>query len=729
VRCSTLLLAVLFLLPTTLRAQPLADRLPPSALVYTGWQPKPEVLTTRAALMLADPRIATPWRLLLQRLVLDLPNDLGAAAPGDRISQHFPLLLAEAAQCEGCFSLLELRHDKDDLIPQAVLLIKLGEHRKAFEEHFKPIHQRLTDRLGDRVHMLKLENSWLWEKAGADRPEYTWGFVGDWFVFYLGDRADTFLPTLSRKLDKSLADSPDFTDCMGKVPGNPADAVITTYVNVAAATELLHTLMKATNDEGLLLLVDRWPKVMAQLGLDNATALGERTTIEHGQFVTRTLLRTKGEPHGLLAAVVQPAVDDAMLKAIPPDAMFAVALRADLSKAYDQLKDAIVAIAGEDGRKSFAEIEDAAAGFGVPVKTLLAPLGDQWVVYEAASTGGFFFTGLTFVVDVRDPKQLGRTLLTLQDLLSKQVNGEQPAGVGSYVVDGVTIHYLEPRGFNFFTPAWAVADNKLFVALYPQVVEDAVHQLKADKSLLDNPDFASGRQQTVGGAGGGGPLAYISGPEWAKSLYPLVLPFTAGIRELFTEGQDHDLPVAELLPSLQRLLKYIGPDVVSVRLTPDGVLRTKTVANPLLSPLTVTDSVPLWVAAALPSLGQAKVNADRVKSAANLRQIGQALILYAGNNNGQLPPDLATALKTQDLSPDSLHSPFAPGKDNTGYRYLHAAGTKDVPPDVAIAYDAAELQKGDGANVLYGDGHVEWLDQAGVKEVLEKTSKWKEGKK
>ena len=77
--------------------------------------------------------------------------------------------------------------------------------------------------------------------------------------------------------------------------------------------------------------------------------------------------------------------------------------------------------------------------------------------------------------------------------------------------------------------------------------------------------------------------------------------------------------------------------------------------------------------------------------------------------------------------PDELlHSPFATQKGAAGdYQYLHAAGTKDVPPDIALAYDAAELQKGDGANVLYSDGHVEWLDQAGVKLVLEKTMKWR----
>lgn len=701
-------------------AQPLSDRLPESTLIYTGWSADGHFSDTRAGRMLADSRIAQPWRAVLQRIVLDLPDEL--AGSGQKISQHFPLLLSEASQCEGCFAVLELKHEDSGLVPQAVLLLNLGAHRKAFETHFEPIHARMKDRLGDRVHMLKLDNSWLWEKTTRDRAEYTWGFVGDWFVFYLGDGAETFLPTLSKKLDKSLKDSPAFRECLDKIPGESA---LTTYINLSGAMELLRSMLKTSTDDGLQLIADRWPKIVTELGFDNAKSIGEKTTVEGGQFVTRTLLRTDGPPRGLVAAMVQPAVDDSMLKGVPADAMFAMAIRADLTKCYDALKETTVNIAGEDGRKAFGDIEDAAAGFGVPVKTLLAPIGDQWVIYEAASTGGFAFTGLTVVVDVREPKQLGRTLLTLQALLSKEINNEAPAGIGQYVVDGATIHYVEPRGFALFTPAWAVEDNKLFIALYPQIVEDAVKQFKSDKSLLDNPAFAEARKQT----GGGGPLLYISGTEFAKNIYPIVLPFISALKELSSTPEERTLPLAELLPSLQRLLNYVGVDVACVKLTPDGILRTKTVANPLLSPLSLTD-VPLWVALTLPSMGQARVNADRVKSGSNLRQIGQCLTVYAVAHNDKLPPDLNTAIQGQNVPNDVLKSPFGKGND---YTYLYVAGmtTTKTTPDVPVAYDAAELARGDGASVLYADGHVEWLDQEGMKTALGKAAKWRDenGKK
>ena len=56
---------------------------------------------------------------------------------------RFPQLLSEAAQCEGCFALLELETSKGDLVPQAVLVLNLGARRANFEAHFKPIQARL----------------------------------------------------------------------------------------------------------------------------------------------------------------------------------------------------------------------------------------------------------------------------------------------------------------------------------------------------------------------------------------------------------------------------------------------------------------------------------------------------------------------------------------------------------------------------------------------------------
>lgn len=710
---------VCFALSVQVLSQPLADRLPASTLVYTGWSPNASLQSTKAAKMLADERFILPWRTLLQKLTVSMPDDLGNGEA--KLSEHIPRLLADAAECEGCFALLELKPQRGEIVPQAVLILNLGARRADFEAHFKPIHAKLKERLGEQLHMMKLENSWLWMKSTHEKPEYTWGFLGDSFIFYIGDGADKFVPSLSAKRDQSLQNAPAFTDCMGKITG---DSFLTTYVDLKSSLGLVKSLIKESNDDGLRLLTGNWQKITGDLGIDNVQSLGEKTSIEEEQFVTRSLLRTEGTPRGLMASLVQPMVDDAMLKAVPADATFAAAARVDLSRTYAQLKATAIAVAGEDGRKAFGDIEDAAAGFGVPVNSLLDPLGDQWVVYEAASTGGILFTGVTLVVDVKDPDKLGRTIVALQRLFLAQFGPDERASAGAYDVDGVTIQYIDaPRGA-FYNPAWAVVDKKLIVGLYPQVVEDAVRQLKAPRSLLDNPEFIASRRLT----GGGGPIFYLSGTEAVRSVYPVVLPLVSAIRDLLVaEGQEARISIATLFPSLQRLLQFVGTDGVAVKLTPDGILRTKCVANPLLSPLTLTDCVPLWVAAALPSMGSAKITADRGRSAGNLRQIGQGIILYANENQGKLPVDLATVLKTQDIRADTFQSPFGEGKRDGDYKYLYVEGmTIAVPADVVIVYDAAEFEKGDGATVLYGDGHVEWLEKDGVSAALDKAGKWRE---
>lgn len=710
-------------------AQPMADRLPASTLLYTGWSPNASLQSTRAARMLADARLIEPWQKVVHKLMLSLPDELGDG--GGRVSEHLAKLLAEASQCEGCFALLELKPHKGEVIPQAVLILNLGARRGSFEQHFKPIQAKLKERLGERLHMMKLENSWLWTKTDRDRPEFTWGFLGDSFIFYFGDAAEKFIPTLSQKPAISLKDSPEFAECLAKLPG---ESVLTTYVDAKEGLALLHALIKESNDDNLQLLWRNWKKVTAELGLDNLRAVGEKTVVEDEHFVTRTLFRTQGPPHGLIAALLRPAVDDAMLKVVPPDALFAVAGRLDLAKTYDQIKASAIAIAGEDGRKAFGDIEDAAAGAGLPIHTILDPLGEQWVFYEAPSTGGFLFTGVTLVVDVKDADKLTRTLSILKKLLAAQFSPDERAVLGAYEADGVTIQYVDAtRGFNLFSPAWAVTDHKLVIALYPQVVEDALRQFKANKSILDQPAFVETRKRVTasagGGAGEGGPLIYVSGSEFVSTVYPLALPFLLAVRESFWEESgagNLSVPAPELLPSLQRLLQYVGSDGASFTLTPDGVLRTKSVANPLLSPFTLTDSIPLWVAAALPSMATSKVSADRTRSAVNLRQIGQGIMLYVNENQGKMPPDLAAVAKTQDLAPEVLHSPFGEAKAAGDYTYLAVdAPNKEIPPDVVIAYDSAELRAGDGANVLYADGHVEWLERDGANKALGKAAQWR----
>lgn len=117
----------------------------------------------------------------------------------------------------------------------------------------------------------------------------------------------------------------------------------------------------------------------------------------------------------------------------------------------------------------------------------------------------------------------------------------------------------------------------------------------------------------------------------------------------------------------------------------------------------------------------------REKCASNLRQIGQAAELFANENGGRLPENMADFL-TQDLvtacfvCPTSNDTPAAaapttqataanveaPG--HCSYVYLGKDWMADeLTENVVLAYEPLSNHGGLGMNVLYGDGHVDWF--------------------
>jgi prepilin-type processing-associated H-X9-DG protein len=728
---SSAILACL-LLAVSAVAQPLVDRLPASTLVYVGWSPNASLQSTATAKMLADERFMGPWRRVIQEFLLEMPDGVDG---GDKLSAHLPQLLTDAAQCEGCFALLELKQAKRHFNPQSVLMIDLGAKRKSFEEHFRPLQNRMKERVGDRLKMTKLEKSWVYTKPDREgKPHLTWGFVGDTFVFFTGDDADQFIPRLVKgNVEPSLKASPVFADCVGKVPG---ESIFTTFLDVKGSLSIVKRLVEREGGNDLDVLVKNWDKLAAEFGIDNIKGVAEKTTIEDRQFVTRSLVRTDGPPRGLLALLARPAVDDAMMRTIPQDAMAALAVRMDPAKTYEQLKQSAINVAGEDAKAAFNQVEQASEFLGIPLKGVLDAVGDQWVVYNANSTGGFALTGWTLVSQVRDNDKFGKTMTTLRQMIAKGLGGGDGKGARVHVleVDGQRIEYLDANGsFMPFNPAWAVVGDKFVVALYPQLVEDAVKQIKdGSRSILDNPDYVAARKRT----GNDGPMVYVNGPELARNLYPIGLLFMSAMNNFgggpFREANDDDNHAvgADLLPSLQRLTQYLGHDVWAAKATPDGLLKTRTVANPLLSPLAWADSPVIWLALGIPSVGAAEDAADRTRSANNLRQIGQAMSIYSNQHPNNAPPaDLATLLKEADIGAgaDVAKSPFGPAKDGAPDIVLINYG-KNVTSgpnssEIAVAYDQAALEQGDGTNVLYADGHTDWVPPETFKKLLDDSKK------
>jgi prepilin-type processing-associated H-X9-DG protein len=104
----------------------------------------------------------------------------------------------------------------------------------------------------------------------------------------------------------------------------------------------------------------------------------------------------------------------------------------------------------------------------------------------------------------------------------------------------------------------------------------------------------------------------------------------------------------------------------------------------------------------------------------NLKQIGVALLIYAEDNKGSFPLYLEQLLPYY-LSDASVlqcpHESSAAGPSD--YIYLPGLNVNNRPGKV-LAYDKLVNHNGDGRNILFIDGHVEWLNENVFQELMRK---------
>lgn len=119
----------------------------------------------------------------------------------------------------------------------------------------------------------------------------------------------------------------------------------------------------------------------------------------------------------------------------------------------------------------------------------------------------------------------------------------------------------------------------------------------------------------------------------------------------------------------------------------------------------------------------------RGKCLSNLRQIGEAIYLYAVENGGAMPPDLAAMFLAEDLphevfvcptsgdqrtyatQPAALRSELQLGAGHCSYVYLGNGQREPWTKDDVIAFDSS-INHGTSVNALFGDGHCESVDGA-----------------
>jgi hypothetical protein len=113
----------------------------------------------------------------------------------------------------------------------------------------------------------------------------------------------------------------------------------------------------------------------------------------------------------------------------------------------------------------------------------------------------------------------------------------------------------------------------------------------------------------------------------------------------------------------------------------------------------------------------------RLRSTSNLRQLNEALTLYANENRGHFPRDLPQLEASDDYVKELNRSPYADPAKPEGFTYLITSARYPLDDDRPIAIDAAALDLEDGANVLFASGKVEWLSRAKLDELAQRAGK------
>lgn len=132
----------------------------------------------------------------------------------------------------------------------------------------------------------------------------------------------------------------------------------------------------------------------------------------------------------------------------------------------------------------------------------------------------------------------------------------------------------------------------------------------------------------------------------------------------------------------------------------------------------------LLISIFLPSLSRARELAKRAGCAANMRGIGQSLMIYANANGGEFPPNTRLLIDAGLCAPKMFQCPSEGNSAETGSDYQYIRGLTDkAPGDWIVVFEDPGNHNGEGGNVLYRDLRVQFLKEPDFTSELDRVRK------
>jgi prepilin-type processing-associated H-X9-DG protein len=704
-----LILALAMPLP----AQPLADRVPPDAVAYFGWAGSDNTPanfdSTHFKAILDNSR--------MRELVTDfVPQVLDRIARQDRnMVQPMGLLKSVILSCWThptaiYFAGVDTSNPAQPM-PKAALLCRAGADAAK-------IQQQITAAVGPNLPpMLKIAQ------------------VQDVLVVAVGypDAASAVVAA-----NASLKSSEAFGTAIKQVQ---SDSMVCAYLDLDKGLTLVENVA-AGNNAGAGANIARIIDALGLRSLKHAIVTGG---FDGADWMSQSFVEVSNPRSGLMGAIDPKPLTPELLKSIPADATYAAAGRLDLARLLTDLRTS----AGQVDPQAMRVFDQVMGAIQLaiaknPMSDILEPLGADWGIYCSPSASGNGLLGLVVVNHLDDPAKAEASLPTAWINLSNWVNvalsrARAPVQITGQMTDigGSRVYYA---GTPIFAPAWTIKDGNLYMGLYPQTAgagSSAVMRA-AGRTIVDNQKFTA-LQKRLGVTSFIG-FSYQDLPTDAAngSMYQKLLVFDryAGVSDLF--GVTLPEP---MLPPLSVLQDNVTP-AGSFDWVDQAGIHSKSIspfpgAGLLSEPMMLTTAAPatgaMMVSILLPSLNRARETANRVKCAANMRVLAQGILLYANDNQGKYPPDMATLVTYMDnngmmprgmtlicpssgatLPPNIAQMPAdqyaAWANDNSSYVYMGGGlTTRTANAERIVIYEKPDDHDNQGINMLFGDGHVDWI--------------------
>ncbi len=510
------------------------------------------------------------------------------------------------------------------------------------------------------------------------------------------------------------------------------------YLNMPALVEVVQQGME--RDEGAEAVAE-FREGFNALGLNGVGRLVVASGFVGESFETAAMLELSPDRQGL-TRLLPPSgagLDAATLAAIPGDASLAAAGRLEL----DQLVDVARSLVTRFDPDNAQQFEQAVGFVGQLVGTdlernLLDQFGPTWAAFTSPRIGGDLSSGV--VVNApkdRDLLRRGMASMSINlssvgtEALAEETDGNGRIPGRSVEVDGTWLHVLNAP---LIAPTWTVDEERLYLGFYPQHVAAA---RMIGGGFEESDAWASIREMADGNEPVG--FTYANLPETARSSYGQVLALmqlATGAADTFG-GNIRLEPPTIVLPPLPTLMEHLTPSMSVSWVDDDGIHFRGREPFPLSNLLSGTGggavaAVPAMMGVFVPALGEAREAARKVQSASNMRQFGMGLHMYADEHDLRFPATLDALLDedyglTRELfdnprSDDGVALELAadpeleeaPSNISRTGSYLYAGGDLHLldlrdAGQVAIAWEDPDFFY-DGINVLYADGHVEFVE-------------------